>query len=98
MAAVCERGEVWLVDWSPGRGSEQLGRRPAVVVQTNPANLNPRYPNTIVVAVSTSGREVPSHVKLEPSGANGLRKTSFARCEQLLTAGTYYCPTNLPRP
>lgn len=79
------RGEVWLVDWSPGRGSEQLGRRPAVIVQTDPANRNPRYPNTIVVAVSTQGREVPTHVTLEPSSGRGLSRRSFAKCEQVLT-------------
>lgn len=80
-----ERGEVWQVDWTPGRGSEQTGRRPAVIVQTDPANHNPRYPNNIVVAVSTKGREVPSHVRVEPSKTNGLSATSFVKCEQLLT-------------
>ncbi|MHB8523858.1 MAG: type II toxin-antitoxin system PemK/MazF family toxin [Limisphaerales bacterium] len=37
------RGQIWLVNWSPGRGSEQLGRRPALVMQTDSANANPRY-------------------------------------------------------
>ncbi|HZT40774.1 MAG TPA: type II toxin-antitoxin system PemK/MazF family toxin [Chthonomonadaceae bacterium] len=53
------RGEIYMVDWSPGRGSEQAGRRPAVIVQTDAANLNSNYPNTIVVAVSKSGKPVP---------------------------------------
>lgn len=80
-----QRGEVWWVDWSPGRGSEQAGRRPAVVVQTDPANLNPRYPNTIVATVSTQGRNVPSHVRLDPTAENGLTAPSFVKCEQLMT-------------
>jgi mRNA interferase MazF len=80
-----ERGEIWRVDWSPGRGSEQTGRRPALVVQTDPANRNPRYPNTIVVTLSTKGRDVPSHVLVEPTAANGLTAPSFIKCEQLLT-------------
>lgn len=80
-----KRGEVWLVDWSPGRGSEQHGRRPAVVVQTDAANQNPRYPNTIVVTLSTKGRAVSTHVKIEPSQENGLSETSYAKCEQILT-------------
>jgi mRNA interferase MazF len=79
------RGEVWIVNWSPGRGSEQLGRRPAVVVQTDPANRNPRYPNTIVVTVSTKGREVPTHVRIQPSDENGFSHISFVKCEQVLT-------------
>jgi mRNA interferase MazF len=80
-----ERGEVWWVDWSPGRGSEQAGRRPALVVQTNPANHNPGYPNTIVVTISRQGRDVPSHVCLQPTALNGLSSQSFIKCEQILT-------------
>jgi len=79
------RGDLWWVDWSPGRGPEQTGRRPAIVVQTNAANHNPHYPNTVVVAVSTKGRNVPFHVRLEPSAENGLTAPSFAKCEQVLT-------------
>ncbi len=79
------RGDIWWVNWSPGRGSEQIGRRPALVVQTNAANHNPRYPNTIVVAISTKAREVPFHVRLEPSPDNGLGATSYAKCEQVMT-------------
>ncbi len=80
-----KRGEIWLVDWSPGRGSEQQGRRPAVVAQTDAANSNTRYPNTIVAAVSTKGRPVATHVEIQPSKENGLRKVSFAKCEQIFT-------------
>jgi len=79
------RGELWWVDWTPGRGSEQVGRRPALVVQTDAANHNPRYPNIIVVTVSTKGRDVPLHVPLEVTDESGLTSPSFAKCEQLLT-------------
>lgn len=80
-----QRGEIWWVNWSPGRGSEQSGRRPALVVQTDAANQNPRYPNTIVVAVSTKGRQVPFHVLIQPTPENGLTASSFIKCEQILT-------------
>jgi len=79
------RGDIWVVDWSPGRGSEQAGMRPAVIVQTDAANLNHHYPNTIVVTVSTKGKAVPFHVPIEPSEQNGLKDRSFAKCEQVLT-------------
>jgi len=79
------RGEVWLVDLSPGRGSEQSGNRPAVIVQNDPANRNSRYPNTVVVAVSTKGRDVPTHVAVEPDPDNGLSRASYVKCEQVLT-------------
>jgi mRNA interferase MazF len=54
-------------------------------VQTNPANHNPRYPNTIVVTISTKGRNVPSHVQIVPTAENGLTAPSFIKCEQVLT-------------
>lgn len=79
------RGDLYWVDWSPARGSEQAGRRPALIVQLDPANRNPNYPNTIVVTISRSGREVPSHVPINPTTENGLRELSYAKCEQILT-------------
>ena len=91
------RGEVWIVDWSPGRGSEQMGRRPAVVVQTDAANRNPKYPNTIVVTVSTKGRDVPTHVRLEPDERNGLTRMSYVKCEQVLTISKHRLERRLGR-
>ena len=79
------RGQIWLVDWSPGRGSEQLGRRPALVIQTDAANTNPRYPNTIVLTLSTKGLNVATHVRLQPDRTNGLKEISWVKCEQILT-------------
>jgi mRNA interferase MazF len=79
------RGDIWYVDWSPGRGSEQTGLRPAVIIQTDAANSNPRYPNTIVLTISTKGKTVPFHVPVNPSGGNGLQEKSFVKCEQILT-------------
>ena len=79
------RGEIWLVDWSPGRGSEQLGKRPAVIIQNDQGNHSRGYTNTIVVAVSTKGLPVPMHVAIPKSKTNGLRENSFVKCEQLMT-------------
>jgi mRNA interferase MazF len=79
------RGEVWLIDWSPGRGSEQLGRRPALIIQNDIGNHSVGYNNTIVVAVSTKGLNIPLHVPIRKSRHNGLRADSFVRCEQVLT-------------
>jgi mRNA interferase MazF len=79
------RGELYWLDWNPARGSEQGGRRPALVIQTDPANQNPNYPNTIVAAVSTKGRQVPTHVEVSPTAENGLVDTSHVKCEQIMT-------------
>jgi mRNA interferase MazF len=78
-------GDIWYVDWTPGRGSEQVGLRPAVVIQTDAANRNPRYPNTIVLTVSTKGKAVPFHVPVSPGPGNGLQEKSFVKCEQIMT-------------
>src|SRR5437870_699657 len=80
-----ERGQIYWLDWSPSRGSEQAGRRPALIVQENPASSNPNYPLTIVAAISTKGRAVPSHIEVQPSEQNGLSAPSFVKCEQIQT-------------
>lgn len=80
-----KRGGIWLVDWSPGRGFEQTGHRPALIVQNDYGNQTPNYPNTIVVAISTKGRPIPFHVRIEPSETNGLKAVSYVKSEQILT-------------
>jgi len=84
-AAPLKWGEIFMVDWSPGRGSEQTGERPAVIVQTDAFNSNGSYPNTVVVTVSKSGREIPTHVKVPQSAENGLWEPSYIKCEQIMT-------------
>ena len=79
------RAELWWVDWSPGRGSEQTGLRPALIVQTDAASSNPHYPNVVVVTVSSKSRPVPFHVALPSDSATGLERESFAKCEQIMT-------------
>lgn len=80
-----QRGEIWMVDWSPGRGSEQIGRRPSLIIQTDQGNLSATYPNVIVVTISTKGRSIPFHVRIPKSKLNGLREDSWVKCEQIMT-------------
>jgi len=47
-----KRGEVWVVNWNPARGSEQAGKRPALVIQNDIGNE--KAPTTIVAAISSS--------------------------------------------
>ena len=74
-----------MVDWSPGRGSEQLGRRPALIVQCDPINLQVRYSNTVALAITSKFHDVPTHVEIPPTSGNGLSKTSYILGEQILT-------------
>ena len=81
-----QMGDIFIVDWNPARGSEQAGQRPALIVQNNAFNSNHRYPNTIIVTISKTGRDLPTHVKIPQSADNGLKEPlSFVKCEQLLT-------------
>ena len=79
------RGEIYQVEWHPPRGSEQGGSRPSLVIQTDRANQNPHYPNTIVVTISRTGRAVPTHVQFKADKSNGLAVDCYAKCEQILT-------------
>lgn len=77
-----KRGEVWLTDLSPTRGTEQTGVRPVVVVQSDRANLH--SPHTIILPFTSRIRQrlLPSHV-LVPAGEGGLTQDSVALAEQI---------------
>jgi mRNA interferase MazF len=55
------RGEIWLVNFNPARGSEQKGMRPALIIQNDIGNEV--SPITIVAASSTSIKIYPINVK-----------------------------------
>ena len=79
------RGEIWDVNWSPGRGAEQQGTRPALIIQNDRGNASPSYPLTIVASMSRTERELPLHVRIAPSEENGLSDYTDVKCEQLMT-------------
>lgn len=75
------RGEIWLVNFNPGRGSEQAGIRPALVIQNNIGN---EYSSTtIIAAITTTIKPYPVTVLLS-KGSAGLRKDSMINLAQLL--------------
>jgi mRNA interferase MazF len=76
------RGEVWLVDLNPSRGSEQSGIRPAIVVQRE--TLERFTVTTLIIPLTTNLRrlKVPGCV-LIPVGEGGLTQDSVALCYQL---------------
>ena len=68
---VIRRGDIYWVDFSPGKGSEPIGRRPGLVVQCDA--LNESKLNTVVVLAITSNlkfSELPSNVVLAKGEAN----------------------------
>jgi mRNA interferase MazF len=76
------RGEVWLVNWNPARGSEQAGRRPALVIQNDIGNE--KASTIIVAAISSSLKIFPMNVKIEPP-EGGLDLPSIVKTSQILT-------------
>src|SRR5256714_9385801 len=79
------RGEIWDVNWSPGRGAEQQGMRPALISQNDRGNASLSYPLTIVASMSRTERELPLHVRIAPSEENGLSDFTDVKCEQIMT-------------
>jgi mRNA interferase MazF len=79
----CKRGELYLVNWNPGRGSEQAGMRPALVIQNDIGNKH--SPTTIVAACSTArAKSYPFTVGITAK-ESGLAKDSTINLSQIMT-------------
>ena len=79
---IVKRGDVWLADMNPVRGSEQAGRRPVVIVQNNAIN---KFTTTLLaIPMTTNLRRaaLPSCLKIV-RGEGGLTHDSVALCHQL---------------
>lgn len=75
------RGEIYLADLDPVKGSEQGGLRPVLIIQNDVGN---RYSPTVVVSAITSRlskRLLPVHVALPKA----LVKSSICMLEQIRT-------------
>src|SRR5207248_8851298 len=80
------RGEIWLADLGTGRGHEQAGQRPVLVVSDDAFNAGPAG---LVMAVPLSSKvakakNIPAHVRIDPPEA-GLKTPSVIICDQLRT-------------
>lgn len=69
-----KKGDIYEIFLDPVIGSEQAGRRPAVIISGNLAN---KHLNTVIVCPLTSQlKNYRGNLILEPSEENGLSKTS----------------------
>jgi mRNA interferase MazF len=81
------RGDVFWTDLKPRSGSEQSGRRPAVVVSRDAMNRVDEWQSILMVPLSTSARQAgrgPTAI-LVPRGSAGLTRESVALCHQVTT-------------
>ena len=89
------RGEIWLVDFGDPIGTEQAGRRPAVVISADRLNRS-RAGIVVVVPCTTRRRELPSHVELDPI-TSGLDDVTYAKCEDIKSISVERLLTRLGR-
>lgn len=78
----CKRGEVWMVNFNPGRGSEQKGVRPALLIQNDTGN---QYAATTIIAAITSTIKKYPVTVVVPRGKGGLKEESMINLAQILT-------------
>lgn len=79
---ICKRGEVWMANFNPGRGSEQQGIRPGLIIQNDIGN---QYSSTtIIAAITTTIKKYPVTVMIE-EGKAGLKKNSMVNLAQIIT-------------
>jgi mRNA interferase MazF len=82
MTGFPKRGEIWIVNWNPARGSEQAGKRPALIIQNDIGNE--KAPTTIVAAISSTVKKYPMNVEVR-SPEGGLKRASIIKTSQILT-------------
>ncbi len=94
------RGEIWLTDLEPIRGTEANKRRPAVIVSNDQANRRAeqlgRGVVTVVPVTSNVSRGLPFQVLLDEIGT-GLDVPSKAQAEQLRSVDVSRLTTRLGR-
>jgi mRNA interferase MazF len=76
------RGEIWLANLNPTRGSEQAGIRPVLIFQTDLLNRFTTTVLTIPLTTNLRRASLPSCVSIS-SGEGGLVSDSVALCHQL---------------
>lgn len=80
-----KRGEIYWADLSPVVGSEQGGRRPALIIQNDTGN---KHSPTTIIAIITSRNtkaKLPTHYWIKDNQKAGLSVPSMVEFEQIRT-------------
>jgi mRNA interferase MazF len=77
-----DRGEIWLADLHPRRGTEPGKSRPVLIVQSQ-ALLDARHPSTLVVPLTTTLVEDAEPLRVRVPAAGRLRQESDLLIDQL---------------
>jgi mRNA interferase MazF len=76
------RGEVWMADLNPRRGTEPGKKRPVLVVQSQDL-LNVGHPSTLVVPLTTSLIDDAEPIRIRVAATGRLRRNSDLLMDQL---------------
>lgn len=77
-----KRGEVWLANLGPRRGTEPGKARPVLVVQSQ-ALLNADHPSTLVIPLTTNLVDDAEPLRIRVKGSGRLRRDSDLLIDQL---------------
>jgi mRNA interferase MazF len=80
------RGEIWLAELGTGRGHEQAGQRPVLVVSDDAFNSG-LAGLVMVVPLTSKGAKsskIPAHIRVDPP-EGGLKTASVILCDQVRT-------------
>lgn len=76
------RGEIWLADLNPRRGTEPGKTRPVLIVQAQ-ALLDVNHPSTLIVPLATNLTDSAEPLRIRVAPASHLRRTSDLLIDQL---------------
>jgi mRNA interferase MazF len=75
------RGEIWLANLNPGRGTEP-GKIPVLVVQSQPL-LEAEHPSTLIVPLTTNVVQDAEPLRIRVPASGRLRRESDLLIDQL---------------
>jgi mRNA interferase MazF len=76
------RGEVWLANLNPRRGTEPGKTRPVLIVQSQPL-IDAGHPSTLVVPMTTNLEDDAEPLRVRVPADHGLRRESDLLIDQL---------------
>jgi len=77
-----ERGEIWLADLNPSRGTEPGKTRPVLIVQSQ-ALLDVEHPSTLIVPLTTNLVEDAEPLRIRVPACGRLRRKSDLLVDQI---------------
>ena len=75
-------GEIWLTDFGDPYPGEPAYRHPALIL-ARPLGFPQKTPTVVLIPITTTCRDMPTHIEIDPTPETGLDEPSYAQCELL---------------